>query len=109
MKSIASITLFVAILAGVILFVGASPKDPAIGTHSIEYAWVRWDGKDNTHVITPSGEVEFLGPKLKSMKRPDRADERAFYLAAIINSLAKDDWEVVACKDDDVLLKRIKK
>ena len=26
-----------------------------------EYATIRWDGKDNTHVVRPGGQVEFIG------------------------------------------------
>lgn len=71
-----------------------------------EYATIRWDGRDNTHVIRPGGLVESIGPQLKAVTKPSRTDERSFYLNVAINGLVKEGWEVAAMTSDDILLRR---
>ena len=73
---------------------------------STEYATIRWSGRENMHLIRPGGEVEFIWSKLKSVKRPDRCDERAFYMNLAMNSLAKDGYQVVTLFNDDLIMKR---
>ena len=70
-------------------------RSAAIGNvpvRAYEYAAFRWAGRDNTHVIQPGGGVEFLGPVLRTVARPNRADERAFDIDVAINSLARKGW-----------------
>ncbi|HZR16188.1 MAG TPA: hypothetical protein VFE51_02575 [Verrucomicrobiae bacterium] len=55
---------------------GAETK--AVGTY--EYATIRWAGKENTHIVRPGGQVEFIGMELRKLQKPDRADDRAFYM-----------------------------
>jgi hypothetical protein len=45
-----------------------------------EYVTIHWAGKENTHIIRPGGDVEFIGGQLRQIRRPERADERAFYM-----------------------------
>src|SRR5215472_8834959 len=66
-----------------------------------EYITIRWAGRDNTHVIRPNGEVEFVGAQLKNFKKPDRADDRSFYMNIVMNGLAKEGWELAAMTPDD--------
>lgn len=73
---------------------------------STEYVTVRWAGRENMHLIRPGGEVEFIWSKLKSVKRPDRCDERSFYMNLAMNSLAKDGFQVVTLFNDDLIMKR---
>ena len=63
---------------------------------SMEYVTLRWDGRDNTHVIRPGGNVEFLGSKFQAVKKPNRTDERSFYMNLAMNALARDGYELVA-------------
>ena len=44
---------------------------------------------DGERVIRPGGNVEFIGPELQKLSRPDRCDERDFFMNAAINRLAK--------------------
>jgi hypothetical protein len=74
-----------------------------------EYATIRWGGRDNTHVIRPNGEVEFVGAQLRNFKRPDRADDRSFCMNIVMNGLAKDGWEVSAMTSDDIVMRRIRR
>jgi len=71
-----------------------------------EYATVRWAGRDNTHVIRPGGKVEMVGPQLAVVKKPDRADERAFYQNVVMNALAKEGYEFAGISNDDIIMKR---
>ena len=73
---------------------------------AFEYATIRWAGRDNTHIIRPIGKVEFIGTELKKLSRPDRCDDRSFFLNAAINGLAKEGFEVVTASNDDVILRR---
>ena len=76
-------------------------------TNSVcEYATLRWDGRDNTHVIYAGGNVEFLGSKFRGVKKPDRADERSFFMNLAMNALAREGYELVAMTPDDYVFKR---
>ncbi len=71
-----------------------------------EYVTIRYAGPQNTHLIRSNGEVEFLGPILVSAKRPERVDDRAYYMNLAINAVAREGFEVVAFTGDTVLLQR---
>ena len=76
-------------------------------TQKTEYATIRWGGRENSTLIRPGGNVEFIGRELFKMKRPERVDERAFYLNLVINSLAKEGYEVAtAVNSDEILMRR---
>ena len=72
-----------------------------------EYATIRWGGRENTHLIRANGKVEFLGPILTRVPRPDRVDERAFYMNIALNAAAKEGYELAAMTNDEMLLKRV--
>ena len=74
-----------------------------------EYVTIRWAGRDNTHVIRPGGHVEFIGPALRKVTRPDRADERSFYLNLAMNGLTKDGFELAGITPDDIIMKRVRR
>jgi hypothetical protein len=74
-----------------------------------EYVTIRWAGRENTHVIRPNGEVEFVGAQLRNFKKPDRADERSFCMNIVINGLAREGWELTAMTPDDYVMKRPRK
>jgi hypothetical protein len=71
-----------------------------------EYATIRWDGRDNTHVVRPDGKVEFLSGQLKAVGKPGHADERVFYLNVAMNAMAKEGFEVAAMTEDEIVMKR---
>lgn len=74
--------------------------------HTYEYAILRWDGKEHTHFIRPNGQVEFLGPLLLKVQRPDKVDERALLLTLAINAVALQGFEVVSATPEMILFKR---
>jgi len=79
---------------------------PSLGHY--EYTTIRWAGRENTHVIRPNGQVEFVGSQLKNFNRPDRVDDRSFYMNIVMNGLAKDGWEMVEMTSDDIIMRRVR-
>lgn len=73
---------------------------------SYEYATIRWAGKENTHIIRPGGQVEFIGAELQRAQRPDRADERSFYMNLAMNGLTKEGYEFAGITNDEIVMKR---
>ena len=73
-----------------------------------EYVTIRWGGRDNTHIVRPGGQVEFIGSELKKASKPNGADDRAFYMNLALNGLSKEGFELVAMSSDDMVLKRAK-
>jgi hypothetical protein len=80
----------------------AEPKSSS----ACEYVTLRWAGVDNTHIIRPGGHVEFVGAELKKLSKPDRADNRSFYLNAAMNGLTKEGYEFAGISNDDIIMKR---
>lgn len=76
------------------------------GASGYEYVTIRWAGLDNTHIIRPGGQVEFVGPELRKLRKPSRADDRSFYLNAAMNGLTKEGYEFAGISSDDVIMKR---
>lgn len=95
----ATALLFGAVLISRLLAV----EQPAPRT---EYLTIRWSGRENTHIIRPSGQVEFVGTELRKLVRPDRTDERAFYMNVVMNGLTKDGYEFVGMTADEIVMKR---
>lgn len=95
---------FVTCSAIALLIGGAMAAELTTGRY--EYATIRWAGRDNTHLIRPNGDVEFLGPQLKAIRKPERADDRSFYMNIAMNALAKEGYELVAMTSDDYVMKR---
>ena len=71
-----------------------------------EYATIRWGGKENTHVIRPGGQVEFIGVELRKAPRVDRADDRALYMNLAMNGLTKEGYEFAGMTSDEIVMKR---
>lgn len=71
-----------------------------------EYATIRWSGRENTHFIRANGKVEMLGSLLTKVPRPDRVDERAFYLNLAMNAVAKEGYELAWAGNDTIIMKR---
>ncbi|MFN7141981.1 MAG: hypothetical protein ACK4UN_21890 [Limisphaerales bacterium] len=70
-----------------------------------EYVTIRWAGRDNTHIIR-NGQVEFIGTELRKVVKPDRTDERSFYMNLAMNGLAKEGFEFAGIFNDDIIMKR---
>lgn len=106
MKSVATLVLSLAILGGAMatLQLNAAEEHTA---RTFEYVTIRWDGKNNTHLIRPGGKVEFIGPELQKASRPDKADDRSFYMNVAMNGLTKEGYEFAGMTDDEIIMKRV--
>jgi hypothetical protein len=71
-----------------------------------EYATIRWGGRENTCLIRPSGRVEFLAPVLSKYPRPDRVDDRSYYMSIALNAAAKEGFEFAGMTNDEIVMKR---
>jgi hypothetical protein len=71
-----------------------------------EYITIRWAGRENTHIIRPGGQVEFVSSELRKASKPDRADDRAFYMNLVMNGLTKDGYEFAGMSSDEIVMKR---
>ena len=98
--------LTIAVFIGVIATWNALAAESISGGKNHDYVTIRWAGRDNTHLIRPGGEVEFIGAQLRSVKKPDRTDDRAFYMNVAINGLAQEGYDVVTATHDEVILRR---
>lgn len=96
-----------ALFALILLLTSHAADTPNQGT--FEYTTIRWGGRENTHVIRPNGEVEFVGNQLKNVKRPDRADDRSFYMNVVMNGLARAGWEFAGMTSDDIVMRRARR
>ena len=71
-----------------------------------EFVTIRWAGKENTHLIRSNGKVEMLGSVLNRISRPDRTDERAFYMNVAMNAVAVEGYEFAGMNSDEIVMKR---
>ena len=108
MKSNIAVAVLLAMLGGIMLLSHSSAAENRAGG-AVEYVTIHWDGKDNTHIIRPGGQVEFIGSELRKAVRPQRADERAFYMNVAMNGLIKEGYEFAGMADDDIVMKRAAK
>lgn len=83
----------------------AESKEPK-SSSGYEYATIRWAGKENTHIVRPRGQVEFIGSELRKMPKPDRTDERAFYMNVAMNGLTKEGYEFAGMTSDEIVMRR---
>jgi hypothetical protein len=100
------IGIIVVAAIGVFTFIRLIAAEPKISPGTFEYATIRWAGKDNTHVIRPGGQVEFIGHELKRANRPERADDRAFFMNLAMNGLVKEGYEFAGMNTDEIVMKR---
>ena len=98
-------TAFLAVLA-VGLLLRLYGQDKPASAH-VEYATLHWAGKENTHIIRPGGQVEFIGAQLRLLQRPEKADDRSFYMNAALNGLVKEGYELAAFTSDEIMVKRM--
>ncbi len=71
-----------------------------------EYATIRWDGAENTHVVRPDGTVQSAGPQLRDLRAPSRTDQRAFYMNVVLNALAREGYELAGMHPDTFVVRR---
>ena len=109
MNSRTSLSLLGALAAALVIAVWPSRSSLAADVPSVvkyDYATLRWAGRDNTHLIRPDGTTEMLGNQLKAARKPERVDDRSFYMNLALNALAQEGYELAAMTSDDYVMKR---
>jgi hypothetical protein len=107
MKKFIPILLVVVAAMGVsLIFRSHAAENSSPLLQHYEYATIRWGGRDNTHVIRPSGNVEFVGNQLVRLRRPEHADDRSFYMNGLMNALAKEGYEFAGMTSDEIVMRR---
>ena len=101
-KPILTLAVIALTTFGAVWLFAAESRQPA----PYEYATIRWDGRDNSHIIRPDGQVDFMLNELRKVRRPDRADDRAFYMNILMNNLSKEGYEFAGITDDQIVMKR---
>ena len=103
--------MIIAVLIGVVaicwgIYQFTAKAAEMTGFQTYEYATIRWSGRENTHLVRPSGKVEVLGPILNKVQRPDRVDDRTFYMSIAMNAVAKEGFEFAGMTSDEIVMKR---
>ena len=106
MKSPKQLTTFtlVTVAAVAAWLVSRAAEGPKAAT--FEYASIRWDGPENTHIIRPDGTVQSVGAQLRDLRVPQRTDARCFYMNTVLNALAREGYELVTMHPDVLIVKR---
>jgi len=73
----------------------------------VEFATVRWDGRDNSYLIRPNGKVEKLKPLFERFPRPEGIDERTYYLSVAMNAAAKEGFDFAGMTQEQVVMRRL--
>ncbi|PWU13105.1 MAG: hypothetical protein C5B50_20090 [Verrucomicrobia bacterium] len=105
MKNLNLILLALALSAGGLYFFKSRGSEPST-FQLTEFATIRWGGRDNTHIVRPNGRVEFVGTLWSKVKRPDRTDERSFYMNVAMNALAHEGFEFAGMTSDEIIMRR---
>jgi hypothetical protein len=106
MKKLSTVFAILAVVC-VATIIFSKPASAQTGTfQTCEYVTIRWGGRDNTHLIRANGSVEFLKPLLMKATRPDRVDDRSFYMNIAMNAVAKEGYEFVGMTSDEIIMKR---
>jgi hypothetical protein len=75
---------------------------------TVEFATIRWDGRENTYLIRRNGKVEkFKQVFEKAPPRPDGIDERTYYMTIAVNAVAKEGYDLVGMTQEQFVMKRL--
>ena len=72
----------------------------------VEFATIRWDGRENTRLIRPNGKVEKLKQLFERFPRPDGIDERTYYLSIAMNAIAREGFDFAGMTPDQIVMRR---
>ena len=74
---------------------------------TVEFATIRWDGRNNTWLIRPNGKVDkFKQLFEKAPPRPDGIDERTYYMNIAMNAVAKEGFDFAGMTQEQYVMKR---
>src|SRR5271157_5576141 len=73
---------------------------------TVEFATIRWDGRNNTYLIRPNGKVDRFKQVFAKAPRPDGIDERTYYMTIAMNALAKEGFDFAGMTQEQFVMKR---
>ncbi len=71
-----------------------------------EFATIRWEGRENTHLVRSNGKVEKLKQLFERFPRPDGIDERTYYMNIAMNAVAREGYDFAGITQDQIVMKR---
>ncbi|MHB8523203.1 MAG: hypothetical protein ACYDH9_20960 [Limisphaerales bacterium] len=72
----------------------------------VEFATIRWDGRDNSYLIRSSGKVEKLRPLFERYPRLEGIDERVYYMNIAMNAVAKEGYDFAGMTQEQIVMRR---
>ena len=73
----------------------------------VEFATIRWDGRDNTYLIRPNDKVDkFKQVFEKAPPRPDGIEGRTYYMTIAMNAAAKEGFDFAGLTQEQFVMKR---
>lgn len=70
-------------------------------------AVIKWDGRNNSHIIYHDGRIENLQPVFEQFSKPRDCDERYYYLTLGINALTRHGYSFEQLNGDAVVMKMV--
>ncbi|WCJ60006.1 hypothetical protein NXS98_02440 [Fontisphaera persica] len=91
---------------GLAIRAAETPAKPPASQDAVrwEYAYFRFAG-DQTTIVWPDGTTQRVIP-FGGRRRPEKADERMWYITGGINILAAKGFEIAWMDEDDVIMRR---
>jgi len=81
--------------------------DEPITFQRVEFATIRWDGRNNTYLIRPNGKVDKFKQVFEmASPRPDGIDERTYYMTIAMNAVAKEGFDFAGMTQEQFVMKR---
>jgi hypothetical protein len=105
MKRLNLILIIAVLSAAAACFLKSRAAEPS-AFQAAEFATIRWDGRENTHLIRSNGKVEKLNPLFERFPRPDHIDERAYYLNIAMNAIAREGYDFAGMTQDQIVMRR---
>lgn len=75
-------------------------------TQVAEFITIRWQGRNDTKAILPSGKIENLKALFDRAPKPEGIDERAYYMNIAINAFAKVGYDFAGMNNDEIIMRR---
>jgi hypothetical protein len=105
MKKITFVVVLVAVsFFGLPFFKSRAAEGDTV--QAVEYATMRWDGRDNSYVVRPNAKVESLKTLFERYPRPERVDERIYFTTIAMNALSQEGFEFAGALNETVVMKR---
>jgi len=102
-----NLILLLAVISAAGLYLLKSHAAESATFQVAEFATIRWEGRENTHLIRSNGKVEKLKPLFERFPRPEGGvDERTYYLSLAMNAMAREGYDFAGMTQDQIVMRR---